>query len=71
MLNRFRMETLTAALVTVILWALFPSPASAQIEPGYSIEMSRMIPMRDGVELEAWIFKPANLKSGAPTVLNL
>jgi putative CocE/NonD family hydrolase len=39
--------------------------------PGYSIEMSRMIPMRDGVELEAWIFKPSELKGKAPTVLTL
>lgn len=30
-----------------------------------------MIPMRDGVALEAWLFKPANLKGKAPTVLEL
>jgi predicted acyl esterase len=30
-----------------------------------------MIPMRDGVKLEAWIFKPSHLKSQAPSVLEL
>ena len=38
---------------------------------GYDIEMSRMIPMRDGVELAAWIFKPSQLKIKAPTVFEL
>jgi uncharacterized protein len=33
--------------------------------------MSRMIPMRDGVSLEAWIFKPTHLAAKAPTVLEL
>ncbi len=42
-----------------------------QVGPGYDIEMSRMIPMRDGVELEAWIFKPSPLKTKAPTVFEL
>jgi uncharacterized protein len=45
--------------------------AAGTVGPGYSIEMSRMIPMRDGVELEAWIFKPSNLAGTAPTVLSL
>ncbi len=30
-----------------------------------------MIPMRDGVELEAWITRPSNLKGKAPAVLEL
>jgi uncharacterized protein len=47
-----------------------PQPGE-QVGPGYDIEMSRMIPMRDGVELEAWIFKPSHLKSKAPSVLEL
>ncbi|HTS07578.1 MAG TPA: CocE/NonD family hydrolase [Candidatus Eisenbacteria bacterium] len=42
-----------------------------KIGPGYDIEMSRMIPLRDGVQLEAWIFKPSGLQSKAPTVLCL
>ena len=41
------------------------------VGPGYNVEMSRMIPLRDGVDLEAWIFKPSGLKSKAPTVLCL
>jgi len=39
--------------------------------PGYDIEMSRMIPMRDGVALEAWITKPSQLAGKAPAVLEL
>jgi uncharacterized protein len=50
-----------------------PSEASApdQPGPGYDIEMSRMIPMRDAVPLEAWIFKPSHLTGKAPAVLEL
>jgi putative CocE/NonD family hydrolase len=43
----------------------------ADVGPGYDIEMSRMIPTRDGVELEAWITKPSDLKAKAPTILTL
>lgn len=39
--------------------------------PGYDIEMSRMIPLRDGVKLEAWIFAPAHLEGKSPAVLEL
>jgi predicted acyl esterase len=42
-----------------------------KIGPGYDIEMSRKIPLRDGVQLEAWIFKPSGFQSKAPTVLCL
>jgi hypothetical protein len=45
--------------------------AAAEVGPGYDIDMSRMIPVRDGVQLEAWITKPSNLKSKVPTVLTL
>lgn len=48
-----------------------PSAGPSQVGPGYDIEMSRMIAMRDGVKLEAWIFKPSHLKSKAPAVLEL
>jgi hypothetical protein len=41
------------------------------VGPGYNVQMSRMIPLRDGVDLESWIFKPSGLKSKAPTVLCL
>ena len=47
------------------------APAQAQVGPGYDIEMSRMIPLRDGVRLEAWIFKPSHLEARAPAVLEL
>jgi putative CocE/NonD family hydrolase len=39
--------------------------------PGYDIEMSRMIPTRDGIELEAWITKPSQMKAPAPAILEL
>ena len=45
--------------------------STEQVGSGYDIEMSRMIPMRDGVELEAWIFKPVHPKAKAPAVLEL
>lgn len=57
------------ALGTVL--ALPASAAQAQVGPGYDVEMSRMIPMRDGVKLEAWIFRPSYLETKAPAVLEL
>jgi len=58
--------------VTVLLAAAAAAAAGGQgVGPGYDIEMSRMIPMRDGVQLESWIFKPSHLKAKAPAVLML
>lgn len=48
-----------------------PTENKENVGPGYDVEMSRMIPMRDGVELEAWIFKPSHLEDKAPTVFEL
>src|SRR6185437_9231976 len=62
---------LALTLAAFTLGAVAPIPAQAQVGPGYDIEMSRMIPMRDGVKLEAWIFKPSHLESKAPAVLEL
>lgn len=62
---------LALALAPLAWGATAAAPAQAQVGPGYDIEMSRMIPMRDGVKLEAWIFKPAHLEGGAPAVLEL
>jgi putative CocE/NonD family hydrolase len=45
--------------------------AAAPVGPGYDIQMGRMIPMRDGVQLEAWITQPSGLKAGAPAILTL
>ena len=53
---------------------LLPLAAMAQgapPAPGYDIEMSRMIRVRDGTELEAWITKPAELTRPVPAVLEL
>src|SRR5262249_43890517 len=58
---------LVALSCSVMAWS---APAET-VGPGYDIEMSRMIPMRDGVKLEAWLFKPSNLEARAPAVLEL
>jgi len=42
-----------------------------EVGPGYDLEMSRMIPMRDGVTLESWITKPSHLQKPVPTVFTL
>jgi len=63
--------SLALALAPFVSGATTAPPAQAQVGPGYDIEMSRMVPMRDGVELEAWIFKPSHPGSKAPTVLEL
>jgi putative CocE/NonD family hydrolase len=79
-------RTAPALLSLVILLSLLPvarprafaqnaPPAQAtpqnRVGPGYDIEMSRMIPVRDGVSLEAWITKPSHLAAKAPAVLEL
>ncbi|HEY8010740.1 MAG TPA: CocE/NonD family hydrolase [Rudaea sp.] len=47
------------------------SPTTQGVGPGYDIEMSRMIPTRDGIALEAWITKPSHLAGKLPAVLEL
>lgn len=70
---RMRLHLLakTQLVALLLCGAVPPSNAAKEVGPGYDIEMSRMIPMRDGAELEAWIFKPTHLTSKAPTVLEL
>jgi uncharacterized protein len=60
-------------LILAIPVASFTSAAAlaAEVGPGYDIEMSRMIPVRDGTELEAWITKPSNNNAKVPTILTL
>ncbi len=77
--NPRRPATTTAAalLQTLLIIASVYAADSAAAQttggvgPGYDIEMSRMIPTRDGTELEAWISKPSHLSDRAPTVLTL
>jgi uncharacterized protein len=57
--------------IAASVWLLAAAVAGPPVGPGYDIEMSRMIPMRDGVELEAWITKPSDAKAKLPTVLTL
>lgn len=65
-----RRSTLSVLVAATVM--LTGALAGAEdVGPGYDIEMSRMIPMRDGIQLEAWIFKPSHLKGRAPAVLTL
>ena len=57
---------LVVATVSGSAWA-----KPEDVGPGYDIAMSRMVPLRDGVELEAWITKPSHLQGKAPAVLTL
>lgn len=68
---RARHSALALSLAACALAASAPPLARAQVGPGYDIQMSRMIPMRDGVQLESWIFKPSRLTGKAPAVLEL
>jgi len=61
-------SSITAALLAL---AAAGALGAADIGPGYDIELSRMIPMRDGVGLEAWITKPSRLTQRAPAILTL
>ena len=76
-LSHSAVTPLRAALVLVVAFVAAgftlaaAQPSASRLGPGYDIEMSRMIPMRDGVTLEAWIFKPSQLKIKAPAVLEL
>lgn len=70
-MGRARILEVLLILTAVVNLAAVQRAVAAQVGPGYDIEMSRMIPMRDGVKLEAWIFKPSNLKGKAPAVLEL
>jgi hypothetical protein len=67
-----RAAALALSLAAPFALGAIATPAGqAQVGPGYDIEMSRMIPMRDGIRLEAWIFKPSHRQSKAPAVLEL
>ena len=57
-----------AALIVV---SFLGAASAAEVGPGYDIEMSRLILMRDGVTLEAWITKPTRLEAPAPAILTL
>jgi len=61
------------AAIVLLAVLIFSTRAFAEpdVGPGYGIQMSRMIPTRDGTQLEAWIFKPSKLQVRAPTVFTL
>ena len=62
------MRIIAAALLAL---ALSCGARAADVGPGYDILMSRMVPVRDGVELETWITRPSHLTAPAPTILTL
>lgn len=65
-------RSLPRLLLLAACFACFsPALIRAQQIPAYSIEMSRMVPMRDGVSLETWIYRPTNATAKSPTVLEL
>jgi uncharacterized protein len=67
-----RNESVQAFVCLVVAMASASAWAKPEdVGPGYDISMSRMVPLRDGVELEAWITKPSHLQGKAPTVLTL
>jgi uncharacterized protein len=68
-----RAPRLGCALLLLCLSALSQSVPAAtdNVGPGYDLEMSRMVPMRDGVTLETWVTKPSHLQARVPTVLTL
>ncbi|MGH8295695.1 MAG: CocE/NonD family hydrolase, partial [Steroidobacteraceae bacterium] len=70
-MTRAAVLALALAVAPLALGAAAPTPAAAYVGPDYDIQMSRMIPMRDGVKLEAWIFKPTSLEGKAPAILEL
>ena len=51
MIKTWRIGVLATAVLTVALLVTMPLPGAAQVGLGYSIEMSRVIPLLDGVEL--------------------
>ncbi|MEP6941059.1 MAG: CocE/NonD family hydrolase [Rudaea sp.] len=69
-----RLRSSPLALLLAVAFVARPALAAAlstDAGPGYDIEMSRMIPMRDGIALEAWITRPSRLAARAPAVLEL
>jgi len=70
-LHRVRYLILALPVAILASSAAFAAELPVETGPGYDIEMSRMIPARDGVQLEAWITKPSNPKAKLPTILTL
>ena len=73
-------KLLKSSLLSIVIATMFfgttalseaPVETKENVGPARAIEMSRMIPMRDGVKLETWIFKPSHRKAQSPTVLEL
>jgi uncharacterized protein len=70
-MRRARFANVLMALAGILACPATTTAQTPRVGPDYDIEMSRMIPMRDGVSLEAWIYKPAHLAGKAPAVLEL
>jgi len=65
------MRSMTIIAAALAAAALLTPARATQVGPGYDVLMSRMIPMRDGVQLEAWITRPSHLTAKAPAILTL
>jgi len=61
---------LPALLLALAILAPAPVPAEA-VGPGYRIEMSRRVVVRDGVALEVWITRPDHPDGRVPAILSL
>jgi putative CocE/NonD family hydrolase len=59
---------IAAALLLSVSAGAADGPA---VGPGYDIQMSRMVAVRDGTQLETWISKPSHFEGKLPTVLTL
>jgi putative CocE/NonD family hydrolase len=64
---RFIAPAILVGMVLAVACAA-QSPSDHDAGPGFDVQMSRMIPMRDGTRLEAWIFLPEHVTMKAPTV---
>ena len=62
-----------AYFFAVLLLGALPMTAVRAAEGGvaYQLEMSRLVPMRDGVPLEVWITRPAHAGAPLPAILSL
>lgn len=70
-LMRVFFASLLAVMALTLTATAAPRASADQVGPGYDIAMGRMVPMRDGVSLEAWITKPSHATGKLPAVLEL
>ena len=67
-MKHFAIVWLSCSALAGVIAGAADAPAAG---PGYDIQMSRMVSVRDGVQLETWITKPSHAQARLPTVLTL